>query len=261
MPIGVIRMVRTFCLVAILVSGCNSALTPRGRQLLVGGAEALEAEKYDETITQMDEFVRDNPRSEHLARAYYLRGKAYYGLKNIALASDDLAEAARTGSGLVKMNAQLALGDIAWDAGDLAMAERLYVAVSDEVSAGDVPGDHAHYRLGCVRQRLGKWQEADVQFHGVVEHFPGSELARRAARRVNATAWTIQTGAFGTKARGDSHAKQMRAKNVPIELVPVLMGGRPMFLAVSGRYTKYKQALATLDRVKRVQSDAFVTVR
>ncbi len=249
------------CLVAILVSGCSSALTQRGSQLLVDGGEAVEARKYAEAITHMDEFLRDNPRSEHVARACYLRGKAYYGLKNVPLAEADLTEAAQDGSGPVKVNAHLALADIAWDAGNLVKAEQMYSAVADEVPAGDVPGDHAYYRLGCVQQRLGKWSEADVRFYKVVEHYPGSELAKRAGRRVNATAWTIQTGAFRTKARGDAHVKQMRTKKVMAELVAVLIGDRPMFLSVAGRYTKYEQALTAFDRVKRVQGDAYVTVR
>jgi len=257
------RMLMWACtLVMTPVAGCNGQLTPQAKELLTRATASLSRGDYAATVTDMDRFLREHGSSRQVGRAYYLRGKARLGLKDLAGACGDLAESLdHSKDADVRVNAMLALGDLAFDAGDLAVAQEMYSGAISQSRAGKAPRDHAHYRLGCVYQRLGKWHEADRQFHQVVEYFGGTELARRAGRRVNAVAWTVQVGAFSSKGRADALAGRLRDREQAADVIPIISAGQALFIVVVGCYDTQHEADEALGRIKRFQAGAYVTVR
>jgi TolA-binding protein len=243
-------------------SGCGGSAPPQGRRLLAESQNSLVRKDYKGTINTTDRFLREYGRTREAGRAYYLRGKAKLAMSNTAGAKADLEQAADvSGNADVRANARLALAQLAFDSGNMIAAENLYRSAISDIEVGKTPGDHAYYRLGCSLQRRGKWRQAELEFRKVIEYFSGSELARRASRRVNATAWTVQAGAFGNETRASSLVKTLRASGLASDVKPVLGKSGPLFIVVVSRYETYQQAARALYSVKKHQADAFVTVR
>jgi tetratricopeptide (TPR) repeat protein len=253
----------TACLAAMLVvSGCGGAAPRQGRRLLAESQNSLVRRDYSDTIKKADRFLREYGGTREAGRAYYLRGKARLSLGNVVEAKSDLQEAvSRSGNADVRANARLALGQLAFDGGQMLRAEELYRAAIADIEVGKPPGDHAHYRLGCVLQRRGLWKQAELEFRRVVEYFANTELARRSSRRVNATAWTVQAGAFSKEPLAASLVKKLRTGGLAPGVRTVLGKSGPLFIVVVNRYGTYQQAAKALSSVKRYQADAFVTVR
>ena len=246
----------------LVVAGCGGAAPRQGRRLLAESQNSLVRRDYTGTIEKADRFLREYGGTREAGRAYYLRGKGRLSLGNIPDAKSDLREAvSRSGNGDVRANARLALGQLAFDSGQMIPAEELYRAAIADIEVGKPPGDHAHYRLGCVLQRRGLWKQAELEFRRVVEYFANTELARRSSRRVNATAWTVQAGAFKDEPRAASLVKKLRAGGLAPQVMAVLGKSGPLFIVVVNRYGTYQQAAKALSSVRKYQADAFVTVR
>jgi len=257
------KMASLVCLVIVVAAaGCSGPAPPQGRKLLVEAQNGLMRRDYQTTMSRTNRFLREYGGTYEAGRAYYLRGKARLALNDIRGALEDLQEAVdHSGGGDVRANARLALGDLAFDRGDMPQAEELFSDAISDIEVGKPPRDHAHYRLGCVLQRKRQWRKAELQFRQVVEYFGGSEFARRSSRRVNATAWTVQAGAFAGRPGANSLAKELRSGGLAADVIPVLSGGRPLFVVVVGRYKTYEQAVKSLNGVRKHQTGAFVTVR
>jgi len=245
--------------VLLLCVGCQEALSPQARQLLQNGYAASTAGNNQTVIDSMDAFLRDNAKSARADEAYYLRGLAKYHSGDLAGAKADLQAALdRTGKKEVAGKAALALGDLAWDADDMPAASDKYATAIVNINSSAPPADHAAYRLGCALQRLGRWQEADVQFSRVAELFAGGELASRAGRRMHCRAWTIQAGAFDNKSRAEAAARELVSRNLPASVQPTMGEGKLLFVVQVGRYSNHEQAAAALPSISQYQPDAFV---
>ncbi|MDP6046214.1 MAG: SPOR domain-containing protein [Phycisphaerae bacterium] len=253
----------TACLAAMsFVVGCTGAAPRRGRVLLAESQNSLVRRDYKDTIEKTDRFLREFGSTREAGRAYYLRGKAKLSLSNVTEAKSDLQEAVnRSPNADVRANSRLALGQLAFDNGRMVLAEELYRDAIADIEVGKPPGDHARYRLGCVLQRRGLWSQAELEFRQVVEYFANTELARRSSRRVNATAWTVQAGAFGSQSRAALLVRKLRSVGFAPDIKHVLGKSGPLFVVVVNRYETHKQAAMALRSVKRQQADAFVTVR
>jgi len=247
--------------VALILPGCGGPAPREGRRLLAQSQNSLEAKDYRSTISKADEFLRQYSRTREAGRAHYLRAKAKLALQDTVGATADFREAADSSNADVRANANLALGQTAFDNGQMLQAEEYYRRAVEDIEDGKAPGDHAHYRLGCVLQRRGLWRQAELEFRQVVEYFRNTELASRASRRVNATAWTVQAGAFGNQAHASALAGKLRAGGLAPAVRTVLGKSGPLFIVVVGTYGTYQQAAGALNIVKRHQADAFVTVR
>jgi tetratricopeptide (TPR) repeat protein len=256
-------IIATGGLLAMLgMPGCGGSAPRQGLMLLKESQNSLDRGDYSDTITKADKFLREHGGTREAGRAYYLRGKAKLSQSKIDGAKADLQEAlSRSGNADVRANASLALGQLAFDSGQMLQAEELYRSAAEDIEVGKRPGDHAHYRLGCVLQRRGMWQKAELEFRLVVEYFVGTELARRSSRRVNATAWTVQAGAFSSERRSALLVKKLRSGGLRSDVRTVLGKSGPLFVVVVNKYRTYQQAARALNSVKKYQADAFVTVR
>ncbi len=258
------RRTITFTLILLVgwgsLSGCAGQLTPEAQQLLQEAYELHGGGNDEVAIQALDRFLRDNRRSSRADEAYYLRGMAKYRLKNISAAKADLNTAiGRTDNKELRINARIALADLAYAEDDVGLAENMYRQALVDIEEGKAPSDHAHYRLGTLLQRQGRWEEADLQFDRVAYLFADSQLGRASARRTRSTAWTIQVGAFESKARSDLAAKHLRVKELPTVSKAILLDGRLVFVVQVGRFSTYEQALAVLDDARELEGDAFVT--
>ncbi|MFW6133904.1 MAG: tetratricopeptide repeat protein, partial [Planctomycetota bacterium] len=165
---------------AAAVSGCAHELPPEALELLDSGRVACQNGQYAAAVERMDRFLAAHEDADRAGEAYYYRGLARYRLGRYEVARADLDTALdEADDERVALAARVALGDLAYDTGDIAQAERRYREAADQIDPGEPLADHVRYRLGCVLQRQGRWEEAALHFRRVVHYFTDSELARR----------------------------------------------------------------------------------
>lgn len=239
--------------------GCNGHLSLRAKALLHSGNEAYKQGDYQTTVAEMDAFVKEVGRSRRAGEGYYLRGLAKLKLNDTKGAKVDFDQAAeRTQDRQIRAHCLNALGDMAWDEDDMDQAAGCYAEALESTDRGRKPADHSQYRLGCVLQRQGKWHDADLRFSRLDYFFRGSELAMRAARRINCRAWTVQAGAFSDKGSADTAAEKLRRAKLPATVEPTLSREKLIFVVQVGRYAAYEQAVGALEGVRQHVDDAFV---
>ncbi|MGC9453665.1 MAG: tetratricopeptide repeat protein [Phycisphaerae bacterium] len=256
---------RTFAWVAtlawVVLAGCAPEMPPQARELLDSGIDAYEAGDHDTARTRMDEFISQYPRVRGVEEAYYLRGMALYRQEQFDSARRDLRTAAEEADDkLVRARALVALGNIAYENHEMAAAENLYRDALEELEGNQPPRDQALYRLGCVLQRQGRWQEADTQFNRLIYVFEDSRFAELAERRVHARAWTVQAGAFDERSHADSLAEKLRTDGLDAKVLPLLAEEGPRFVVCVGRHSSYEAADGAAGEVRRHEPQAFVTV-
>lgn len=239
--------------------GCNGALGPAERELLLSGYKAYETGDDQATINRMDTFLRDHRRSRRADEAFYLRGLAKFRMKNRAGAKSDLTAALeRTEHDELGAKAAVTLGGIAYEDGDAATAERMYRLVLENTDRGAKPADHAHYRLGCVLQRQGRWKEADLHFDRVMYLFQETDLSQLAQRRVRCNAWTIQAAAFRDRKRANVLVAELKSQKLPAVIKFDQDRTGLLYIVGIGSYATHKQAVNALANTKGLDRDAFV---
>ncbi len=252
-------LVLTACC-AVLISGCSAPLTPEGRRCLQAGHDAYVRGDDQQAIRATTRFLHMHARIEEAGEAYYIRGLARCRANRDQLGKADLAAALNvTRRKDVMALAHARLGSLAYDGGDMAEAEARYRAALKVASPDAPPADQAMYRLGCVLQRLGRWEEADSQFDRLMHTFRATKLARLAKDRVRAERWSIQAGALTRRSAARELQRTLRGAGLAPREDLELRDGRIMRLIRVGSYATYAEALAKLPSVRRVCGDAHVT--
>jgi tetratricopeptide (TPR) repeat protein len=251
------------CLFFSLFSfGCSDeTINPQAKEDLDSGLRAYRAGDNRQAIARADTVLSSSSQGSLAMQAYYLRGMAWYRLKDFSQAQRDLEHVDRRSKNVqLCIRAMDSLGEIAYRRDDMLRAESYFRQVIELAEREQKPVDHAHYRLGCVLQRLGKWQEADVHFQRVIFLFGQSKLARQARARVNGRKWTIQIGSYSKRQNASVAAKPFREAKMKTCIEPAIRNGRMTFLLQVGRWEKYKQAAGQLEAVRRMKTDAFLQV-
>ena len=229
--------------------------------MLRSGISAYAEGDDQTTVERMDAFLADHNRGRRADEAFYYRGLANYRRGNREEARRDFAAALdRTRNPDLRCRARLSLGDVAYDAGDMDVAEQMYRESLTELDRSLPPTDHALYRLGASLQRMGEWPKADDYFSELIGNFPGSTFAARAERRAYARQWTIQVGAFAGRERAKSFVDKLRGEHKRVAIWPDRMDGKIRFLVRVGRYGTYGEAAEAVDAVRRTVPEAFITV-
>ncbi len=251
-------------LLIIVFSGCTNELSPHGRELLQNASDAYARGDDKTVIGHTDSFISQYGKAAEVGEAYYLRGLSRYRMKDLAGAQSDLNQAASLSGGRqLRGKAYAALGDLAYEQEDMALAEHMYrnsinLLQEGPKSGGVKPLDQALYRLGCVLQRQGRWAEADAQFDRLIYLFESSDFAKRASRKVRCTAWTIQAGAYKDRARAQAAVRQLKNDGfAPAEQL-VKVDETVRFVVNIGRFPTYEQAKAELQNVQQHRRDAFI---
>lgn len=241
------------------LAGCAGPVSPQALEMLQAGYDHYGAGRHEAAIGQLDAFLADGSSKSRADEALYLRGLAKIHAKDASGAKADLSEAVwRTRNSQLRAKARIAMGDMAYDADDMALAENMYRQSLTDIQLGAKPADHARYRLGCVLQRQGRWADADAQFDRVVYFFDGTEIATLAGQRTHCVAWTIQAGVFTKKPRADAAAQSLSRDGLAAVVMPVLRKGRPVFVLQLGRSATYDQAAAALGKTADLPEGAFV---
>ena len=254
------RAVLTVWMPAVLLAGCVGPVGPEGQQLLRSSDSSLRSGDNAAAVDSASRFIRAYPRHEESAEAYYLRGVARDRMNQVDAARDDLAEAlARTRRKDLQGLAHMALGNIAYQASDLSVAEKHYRAMLVVTPPGVPPADEAAFLLGCILQRQGKWSDADLFFDRVMHLFEGTDLAQQAVARVHAVRWTIQAGAYDSAVPAEELHRRLKAAGLPATIANEQRGGRMMRLVQVGWYPAFDAAQADLPKVKPFSQGAFAT--
>ncbi len=246
-------------LCAALASGCAGTLSPQAARQLES-CRQLYHSGDDEAASQcLTSFLQDKANKSAFDQAHYLRGLSRLRAGERAGAKADFNAALRYASdGDLEPRALLELGQMAYEADDMARAENTLRQALANISEGEQPGDRARYLLGCVLQRQGRWEDADLQFDRVVFQFEGSDIARQAGRRTHCKAWTIQVGAYRKKNLAASAAERFLKSKLPAYLNITFDERGPLFVVQIGRYPTYEQAAAELPVVRSQQAEAFI---
>jgi len=232
--------------------GCNSQLSPQAEAMLLGGASAYVSGQYDVTVRQMDAFLRDYGGSGRSDEAYYLRGLAKSRQNDVAGARQDLTEAInRARSNELKGKAMVELGEIAFERGETAAAEKSFRAALGHLPQDRAPADVAHYRLACLLQQAGRWGDADGHLSKVLYYFGDTPQGKLASGRIHCRAWTVQTGSFQDIRNAEAMARQLREKRLAVVVENVTRDGRLLHQVQVGRYSTYEQAVAAMDEVRK----------
>lgn len=273
------------CLAAImLLAGCPATVGPEGRKQLLDSQAAYQRGDDTGAIETSSAFIKQYPTTEEAGEAYYVRGMARVRLNQPTAGKPAINSSAllagkpainssallagkqdfQAALGLTKRKdllcvANLALGNLAYDDGDMRSAEQHYKAVLDNTAAGAAPADQALYRLGCVLQRVGRWREADSYFARLSQLFDKTELSRRAELRMNATRWSVQAGAFVTKEAAEDMQRKLAAAGLQPRVDLEKRGEQIMHLVRVGNSPTFDPAQAELPRVQAQVKDAFVT--
>jgi len=246
---------------ALACGGCVQPVSPEAKQLLADGKAAYDDGDDEAAIAKTGAFLAEHSKTNLADVAYYVRGLARLRAKQTSGAKTDLQmAAATTDKPSVRLGASKALGDLVFDSGDAEYAEKLYRQALADAQPRTPPADEIRYRLGCTLQRRGRWSEADEQFDHVVHVFQGSEVARRAERRLRCVAWTVQAGAFDTKALADAEVARLHREKIEAVTRATTDGGKLRFVVQVGRHETHAAAARTLPIVRRASRDALVTV-
>ena len=261
---SLVRMTMAAAVAASLfaTAGCGKEpMSPEALEILRSGITAYNRGDDWTAVQRMDTFVARHGNTRRVDEAYYFRGLAHQRLKDPDKAKLDFTAALdNTDREDLEIRSYLALGDIAYDAGDTSGAEEMYRRVLAEGPRGDPPADHALYRLGATLQRQGNWHEADLNFNELIDQFSDTEMATLSSRRVHATAWTIQVAAFQSKERADTLARKLRESDHPAFVWPASMKDGLYYLVRVGRHQTHTEAAASLRAVQAIAPEAFVTV-
>ena len=149
------------------------------------------------------------------------------------------------------MHAQL--GNVAYFTDDYPTALREWTAAYSQLDRADWKS-WILYRMGICQQRLGRFADADQTFAQVMQLYPSTEPATRAASRRAAHGFFVQVGKFSQPA----DAQKAAAAIVAVGLVPTrLMEGQLTVIRTAAIPT-YGQANSLRARLSAQYPDAQV---
>lgn len=244
---------------AFVSGGCRADVGPPARRLLKDAYISYNSGDYRGAIRRTDEFLRVRRKEMRDGEAYYLRGLSKDRLGQSGAAAADWTVAANV-SGVtgVRGSALLALGDQAWETGDISAAERFYRRCTSQ--EGGSAAIKACFRLGHVLQRQGRWSQADEWFTWAAGR-TGRRLSRLARRRAGARAWTIQVGAFAEAGNSAALVRRLRGEGFAGAARHVRKTSRSVrYIVTVGRYDTYRQATASVAEVRPRHGGAFITM-
>ena len=243
---------------ASLTVGCAGQVSPEGRRLLATADQAYRQGDDGRVVEAAGRFIKLHGRLEQAGEAYYLRGLARIRQGDPAVGEADLEKAlAATRRKDLTALVHNALGEQAFQRGNLAAAEKHYQGGLANAPARASPSDQALYRLATILQRQGQWPEADVYFYRLAHLFEGSELAALAEERVQARRWSIQSAALTNAPAAQTMERRLRDQGMDARQDRVLRDGKLTYLIRVGSYPTFEAAQADLARVRKIRPDAF----
>lgn len=115
----------------------------------------------------------------------------------------------------------------------------------------------AYYRMGVSEQKLGRWSSARLHMQRALKATDDAGFRKRVRRRLEASAFTLQLGAFSDRSNAERLAQDIRSKAEGANLgAPRIVpsrsdGGKRLYLVQVGRFKSEaaaKKGMARLDR-------------
>jgi tetratricopeptide (TPR) repeat protein len=242
-----------------VASGCNTP--PDARQMVLDAYAAYNTGQYEQAQETSTRFIRLYPGRPEVAEAHLIRGLSHFRQEQYLPAKLDLGTVVHTSDQPELLcKAHFILGEIAVRREAIDEAIEHYRQCLARVEQRQPPSAEAHYRLGSLLLRQGRFDEADRQFGHLMYLFPDSELAQRARRLVNAEAWTIHAALYTSSEPADALVKRLQDNGLPARAQAQLAGDNLAYAVLVGRYPNMPEARDVLPRVQAVAEEAFLTV-
>jgi tetratricopeptide (TPR) repeat protein len=234
-------------LVAAILAGC----APTDPKSLQSGFDKYQSKQVDQAEAIADTYIRANPNAGDIDQAYYLRGISRMTRGNRTAATDDLLTAIKkTARADLRSKAYRALGDMAYDQQKWADAVKDYQAGLDNITLDKPTITYFNYRIGAALQAQGDWARSEPWFAKVIAARDDAALADRAVRRLHATSFALQYGAFQDRASAQALITQLQASGITATLASEIRGDNKLWVLVqSGSYTTWAEASNARTRV------------
>jgi len=244
----------------MLAAGCELGIWPDSAQKsLTAANDAYRADNYSLTVDEASKAMKSGSASQKAYEAQYLRGMAMLKLGKTGQAEDDLQNVSKRAKNLdLQVRAMDSLAEVYYQQSRFAPAERMFKDVIDNTMPEKQPCDHAQYRLGCIAQRLGRWQEADVHLQKVIFLFPNSNYASLARAVAGSTFWSIQAGVFDSRQQVDLAAKKYANAKLISYVQPVLVDGKLRFVLLFGKWKTWNDADSAMTAHEQFFKDATI---
>jgi TolA-binding protein len=252
------RLALATLLLVGLAAGCAPGNTREPRADFDDGYTAFEAGKWQAACDGFTRYLGSGPSASVRGEVHYYRGLSEVHLQQRAEAKADFVKAlALDPKEPIRHFAQVALGNIYFEEGDDTNAVAVYGPVV-RAAPTDVPLDRVILRMSISLQRLGKWPAAGAYLAYLVHNYPGTPASDEGRRRMNATAFVVQVGAFSSSTAANTEAARLRKAGFVPRLVPMSSKGAQSLVAVQvGSCPTYAEAAALAARVHKA---GFATV-
>lgn len=255
------------CLLMILLlagltmaAGCTGGKgkIQEDRAAFDAGYAAFQAGQWKRAIEEFSQFLRSNPAMEARGEVYYYRGECYVHLKNRREAMDDFERAlGATAHPPIESFARVAIGNLYYEDGNDAKAAETY-AEALRKPPKELPLEAVVLRMGISLQRLGKWEMADRYFAYLLDRYPDSPGAPEARRRIHATCFAVQIGAYVSMSTAQGEAARVRAAGFQPRVVQTARGIQTLNAIQVGRAQTYAEAASLARHLNQAGFQALI---
>lgn len=235
------------CAAGLMAASCATT-DPKSLQ---AGFDKYAAQKPEEAEVVADTYIRTSPNAGDIDQAYYLRGISRMTRGNRAAAAKDLQTAiGKTTRADLRSKAYRALGDIAFDQQQWADALKNYQLGLDNSTLAPAAATYLNYRIGVALQSQGLWRDGEPWFAKVVAANNDAALGDRAVRRMHATGFALQYGAYPDRTSALAVQSQLKAAGITVVVNTELRADNKLwFLVQSGNYAVWSEAAAARGKV------------
>ena len=185
--------------------------------------------------------------------AHYMAGMSAYRLNNFDTAARYLRVAANSHDESIAADAQSTLGLIYSTQGRYAAAADMLLR-SASLHTGEDRAQ-SYFYAGVAQQKLGRWPQARTSLLLARRSTRDPRLIQQINQHLAVTGYTIQVGAFASRANADKAARTYATKAAAARPGTVLVtpstasNGRPINLVQVGRYATFNAANTARNRL------------
>ncbi len=257
----VLRIGGSAVIVGIVVAGAGcTSLPPAEQESLRQAADQYRSGHYGPALARVDRIIDDYADAAEIAEAYYIRGLCRSRLgERQAAASDFQQTISRSNRPELTARAHASLAALYFEQGQWAPSADHYAQALDDLPE-EPPADRIAFTAAVAMRRAGRWADARRQFARTVFRFRDRPIAEEARRQAfwDHDYFSIQLGAFSSVANAEQRAKEVRGRGLNAAVGSQDRDGGVRWVVAVGQYGTYDEAIRDLDRVRRVQADAYI---
>lgn len=235
-------------LLVLFSCGCAAPHSPgRGSPQpgLLGQAQAAIArDDWDDAAVLAARLLRENPNDPWAIQARYLLGAYYLKEHELGAAEGEFQYvASHATSPRLARQAQIRTGDVALAATNYDRAAALF---SQLLQSAERHGDGAEltFRLGLVRQREGRWPDADALYDSVRTRYRDPVFAMRAAEQLAIPHhFSLQIGAYRSRANAEGKRTDLAGRGHEASVHEYRRHGTPFYCVRVGSFATRQKAL------------------